>query len=167
MPVEVRRIAAHDWLLLRDLRLASLADAPEAFGQRHEEAAKTPDEEWQQTARASTEGKRRAWFLARDGEGEVVGLVQARRRTPADCLLFSMWVTPAARGGGVGRALVEAVADWGATWGAQRVVLWVYGANRGAQQFYERLGFTLMPEGPDAESGAAFGALALELPLTV
>lgn len=166
MPVEVRRIAARDWLLLRDLRLASLADAPQAFGQRHEEAAKLPDEEWQQTARASTEGERRAWFLAQSDAGAAVGLVQARRRPSADCLLFSMWVTPEARGRGVGRALVEAVAEWGAAWGAQRVVLWVYGANHGAQRFYERLGFTLMPEGPDAESGAAFGALALELSLT-
>jgi ribosomal protein S18 acetylase RimI-like enzyme len=42
-------------------------------------------------------------------------------------------------------------------------VLWVFGGNEGALRFYERLGFTVMTEGPDADSGRAFGALAMEL----
>jgi GNAT superfamily N-acetyltransferase len=95
-----------------------------------------------------------------------VGLVQARRRPPADCLLFSMWVAPAARRFGAGRLLVNAVATWAAGWGGKRVVLWVFGANDGALRFYERLGFSVLPEGLDAESGRSFGALAMELLVT-
>ncbi|MEP7379270.1 MAG: GNAT family N-acetyltransferase [Chloroflexota bacterium] len=167
-PVDIRRIAPTDWALLREMRLASLTDAPEAFGQRYENAASEPEAEWRSAARASSSGDRRAWFIARRGEGAAardVGLVQARRRPPGDCLLFSMWVAPAARRSGAGRLLVNAVAAWAAGWGGKRVVLWVFGANEGALRFYQRLGFKLLPEGPDAESGRSFGALAMELPI--
>jgi GNAT superfamily N-acetyltransferase len=163
--VDIRRITADEWPLLRDLRLASLLDAPEAFGQRYENAAAESEGEWRSAARASASGDRRAWFFARQADAasaQVTGLVQARRRLPADCLVFSMWVAPAARRGGVGAALIDAAAEWARGWGAQRIVLWVFGANEGALRFYERIGFQVLPEGPDAESGKAYGALAME-----
>jgi GNAT superfamily N-acetyltransferase len=160
--MEVRRISVDEWPLLRELRLASLADAPDAFGQTYDNAAREPDSEWRSAARASARGDRRAWFLARDADGSDVGLVQARRRPPSDCLVFSMWVAPRARRGGTGRALIDAVATWAEGWGASRIVLWVFGANEGAHRFYERIGFHVLPDGPDAESGRSYGALAME-----
>lgn len=166
MAIEVRRIRANDWQLLRELRLASLHDAPEAFGQRYEEAGVTDDRNWAATARAASSGDRRAWFFACEGR-RAVGLVQGRRRAPGDCLLFSMWVAPAARRRGTGRALVEAVSEWGRAWGAERVVLWVIASNRGAIDFYERIGFRMLSSGMDAESGKAYGALAMERPVLV
>jgi GNAT superfamily N-acetyltransferase len=62
----------------------------------------------------------------------------------------------------VGKALIDAVSEWARGWGGHRIVLWVFGANDGALRFYERLGFRVLPEGHDAESGQAFGALAME-----
>lgn len=161
MGIEVRRIREDDWQLLRQLRLASLSDAPEAFGQRYEEAGMTADRDWKATCRAAASGDRRAWFLAFNGEA-AVGLVQGRRRPPNDCLLFSMWVAPEARRHGTGRALVQAVDDWASSWGAERVVLWVIEGNDGAILFYDRIGFRLQSAGPDAESGRVYGALAME-----
>jgi GNAT superfamily N-acetyltransferase len=73
-----------------------------------------------------------------------------------------MWVAPEGRRAGTGRALVDAVSDWAASWGAKRVVLWVLGANESAMRFYQRIGFTVLSEGPDAESGRAYGAFAME-----
>ena len=162
--IETRRIQPFDWALLRELRLASLLDAPEAFGQRYETAASEPETEWRSSARASSSGDRRAWFIA-EAPGAANGLVQARRRSPADCLVFSMWVAPAARRGGVGNALIHTVAEWARGWGATRIVLWVFGANDGALRFYQRLGFRIIPDGMDADSGRSFGAFAMELPL--
>jgi GNAT superfamily N-acetyltransferase len=165
--MDVRRIQPDEWALLKELRLRALKDSPQAFGQSYESAESEPDEEWRSTARAAAEGDRRAWFIARDDDPAAteVGLVQARRRPPDECLVFSMWVAPAARRGGVGRALIDAAADWARSWGARRIVLWVTGLNESAVRFYERLGFTLVNEGPDAESGRAFGAFAMELDL--
>jgi GNAT superfamily N-acetyltransferase len=159
--VDIRRIMADDWEVLRELRLASLTDAPDAFGQRYEEAGLTDERDWMTTARASAKGDRRAWFIAYDN-GVAVGLVQGRRRPPADCLLFSMWVAPGARRQGTGRGLVQAVEDWGREWGANRVVLWVIDGNDAAIRFYDRIGFKLLPAGPDAEAGRIHGALAME-----
>jgi GNAT superfamily N-acetyltransferase len=166
--VEIRRITPGEWPLLREMRLASLGDSPDAFGQRYENAAAEPESEWRSAARASASGDRRAWFICRSGDGAAardVGLVQARRRPPDDCLLFSMWVAPDARRSGAGRLLVDAVSAWAAGWGGRRVVLWVFGANEGALRFYERIGFRVLLDGADAESGHAFGALAMERPI--
>ncbi len=165
MTVSIRRITPAEWSALRDVRLRSLADSPDAFGQSYDAAAAMPDEEWQSIARASSRGDRRTWFLARNELAETVGVVQARRRPPSDCLLFSMWVAPAVRREGVGAALVDNVSEWGRSWGGERVILWVIGTNESAYRFYERLGFHVVSEGPDAESGHAYGALAMERPI--
>jgi len=166
--VSVERIRPDEGPVLRDIRLRSLLDAPEAFGQRHDEAAATADSEWDATARASAEGNRRVWFFARsEGDAEPIGVVQARRRQPLDCLLFSMWVAPEARRLGVGTLLIDAVRDWGASWGARCVVLWLLAANEPAMRFYDRIGFTVLAAGPDAESGHAYGALAMERPTEI
>lgn len=148
--------------MLRDIRLRSLLDSPDAFGQRYNEAVASSDDEWESTARASATGDRRIWFFARDDSGAPVGVVQARRRPAADCLLFSMWVAPEGRRLGAGGLLVDAVQDWGSAWGAERVVLWVLAANESAMRFYDRIGFTLLSSGPDADSGRAYGAFAME-----
>ena len=162
MTVSIERVKPGEWTVLRQIRLRSLLDAPEAFGQRHDEADAMSDDDWKSIARSSASGNRRTWYMARDGSPDPVGVVQGRQRPPSDCLLFSMWVEPAARRTGVGRALVDAIQDWGESWGAERVVLWVLAANEAAMRFYERIGFRLLNDGPDAESGRAYGAFAME-----
>jgi len=161
----VRRIEATDWQLLRELRLRSLRDAPEAFGQTHETALRLHDADWQQMARSSMHGDSRTWLIA-EAAGAAVGIVQARRRASQDCLVYSMWVAPAARRSGIGRQLLDAVADWALGWGAHRIVLWVFGANEDAQRFYAQIGFSFVVHGPDAEAGRSFGALAMVRPLS-
>jgi ribosomal protein S18 acetylase RimI-like enzyme len=164
LAVSIRRIKPEEWSALRDVRLRSLLDSPGAFGQTHETAAALPEDEWVSVAKTSAAGNRRTWFIARDESDAVLGVVQARRRPPDDCLLFSMWVAPEARRLGVGASLVDKVDEWGASWGSKRVILWVIGTNEGAFRFYERIGFHVIETGPDAESGAAYGAFAMERP---
>lgn len=53
-----------------------------------------------------------------------------------------LWVSGSARGSGLGRRLLAAVArDAAETWGAERMKLNVYHATTGARDFYARLGF--------------------------
>jgi GNAT superfamily N-acetyltransferase len=161
MEAQIRRIKPSEWQILRELRLRSLADAPDAFGQTYDNAVSISDEEWQQSARQAAQGDGRTWLIA-SRDGRDVGLVQGRRRPPDDCLVFSMWVAPEARRAGVGRELLDAVAEWAATWGGIRVVLWVTGANEDGHRFYDSVGFHALTEGADAESGRTFGAFAME-----
>ena len=169
----VRRIGRHEGPRLKALRVRALAEAPDAFGESRAEAEARDEAEYETRARAASDGERRAWFLAeRAGPRTLLtddprpfGLAMGRRRPPDECLVFSVWVEEAARGAGVGRSLVAAVADWARTWGARRLVLWVFRSNRDAIGFYLRLGFIVEPAGPDAELGAPHDAVALHLTL--
>lgn len=164
----VRRIRADEGALLKTLRVRALAEEPEAFGESVAEAEARDEAEFMARARAASEGDRRAWFLAElatePGSGAdhvAIGLAMGRRRPPDTCMVFSVWVADTARGHGVGRALVETIAGWARSWAAVTLVLWVYRSNEPAIRFYERLGFMVQWDGPDAELGAPHDALAM------
>lgn len=44
--IEVREITVDDWEVLRDVRLAALAEAPQAFGSTHAGEAAFTEEQW-------------------------------------------------------------------------------------------------------------------------
>jgi GNAT superfamily N-acetyltransferase len=167
--LEIRRIGPDEGPQLKAFRLRALAEEPEAFGESVAEAEARDEAEYVARARAASDGDRRAWFLAElvDDRASVaddpvpVGLAMGRRRPPDDCMVFSVWVAAPARGRGVGRALVDSVADWARSWGARRLVLWVFRSNGAAIRFYERLGFAIEPVGQDAELGAPHHAVAM------
>ena len=158
--ISIRRIAPNEGPLLREVRLRALLDAPEAFGQTVEEAAALAMSQWKRRASQASRGSQHSWLLARRG-AEVVGIVHGRRRGSDTLLVFSMWVDPAVRRSGVGRMLIERLEAWARRWGAQDTALWVYRDNRRARDFYARLGFQLLTDGPDADAGARYGAVAL------
>jgi len=169
-PIRIRRIRPDDGPVLRDLRLRSLAESPEAFGQQVDDAAAQADAEWEAAARVAWQGERRAWFIAEtagraDGPSRTLGLVLGRRRPPDTLMIFSMWVDPAARRVGLGARLIETAEAWAAAWGGRSSVLWVFGGNEPAIRFYDRIGFRVHPDGEDAWTGAAYGALAMSRPI--
>lgn len=137
--VDVRSVRPDDWQLWSELRLAALRDAPLAFGSSYEREAGRTEEEW------------RGWLGRDDGarylalvDDEAAGIAGVYLRQDADGPvpeLISMWVHPDRRGSGVGRVLVDAVADWVAGRGFGEVRLMVATENSAAAAFYERLGF--------------------------
>lgn len=143
MSATVRRVRRDEWMTLRRVRLAALADAPSAFGSTHVAEARRDDEFWIDRAARSSTGTEIATFLARL-DGSVVGLVTVVRveKTSTSFEIFSMWTAPHGRRSGVGRRLVGAVTEWAIAGGATEIGLWVIRGNAGAQRFYESLGFT-------------------------
>lgn len=142
MPVQVRRIRSAEGRLLREVRLAALADSPLAFESTFDEECNRPDEAWQTDAAARSEGFASANFIA-EGKAGVVGLVGAYRsdEEPGTVELVSMWVAPYARGQGLGGLLVERVVEWAVAARATRVALWVTRGNDPAIALYTRTGF--------------------------
>jgi ribosomal protein S18 acetylase RimI-like enzyme len=89
-------------------------------------------------------------LAAPDGDGRAQGVVQLRFRWTIwwgaeDCWLEDLYVSEAARGAGLGRALVVAALERAAERGCKRVDLDVDPDNGPAQALYASLGFR---EGP-------------------
>jgi GNAT superfamily N-acetyltransferase len=139
--VSVRALAAHEWPLLRELRLAALADAPDAFGRTYEQERPLPDTFWERQL-AATVASPSAISAVADRDGCAVGIVYAALPPdePGTARLYSMWVAPAARGAGAGDALVAAIVAWARSRGAKRLVLDVTQGNAAAERLYERSG---------------------------
>jgi ribosomal protein S18 acetylase RimI-like enzyme len=131
----IRRLAAADWATFRDVRLAALRDAPEAFGSTAADAEKLEKAEWRRRL------EQRAVFVA-EIAGQPVGLAAGiGADQPGEAELISMWVAPAWRGHGIAQRLVDAVLAWAVGNGFRSVRLSVAMGNAAAERLYGRRGF--------------------------
>src|SRR5580693_3259042 len=105
--VEIREIGAGDWQALRDIRLAALRDTPPAFAEA----------DW---LRWISRGDTFLAFAPELGTAPV-GIAGGYDGEPGTIELISMWISPGARGRGIGRALVEAVLGQARAKGMTRV----------------------------------------------
>jgi ribosomal protein S18 acetylase RimI-like enzyme len=119
------------------MRLAALAEAPDAFGSTLADWTGDGDVEERWRARLAAV----PWNLLAELGGRPVGMASATAPENGEVGLISMWVAPSARSRGVGAALIEAIADRAGAEGATRVALDVRQANRFAIGLYERSGF--------------------------
>lgn len=132
--MEIVRIGADQWEWFRDVRLASLADSPDAFGSRHEDWVDAPEDRW----RSRLSGVPLT-LLAREGD-RVVGVACGAPEGEDAVELISMWVAPDSRGSGVARALIVAVVGWAEALG-RTTHLMVRSDNARAIAAYARAGF--------------------------
>ena len=79
--------------------------------------------------------------LVAEEAGEVVGTLYANISAPHFGYVFGVYTLPEARGRGVGRELMRAVARLLREEGRDWVLLSVDTPNEGARAFYDRLGF--------------------------
>lgn len=141
--VVVRIAGPGEWATLREVRLAALREAPSAFASTHAREEPFTEEQWR--GRLSRDGSVTLFgYLAVAGSGGdraapagIAGVLQQG----GDADLVSMWVRPAARGQGVGEALVAAAAGWAKARDHDSLYLWVTATNAPARRLYERCGF--------------------------
>ncbi|WP_202424055.1 GNAT family N-acetyltransferase [Duganella lactea] len=145
---EIRVTTENDWQALRHVRLAALLDAPTAFGVTHASAAAYTEQAWRD--RAAGRGPAR-YLLAFDGD-EVVGIVAHVPGASQDLYLIAMWVAPSQRGKAIATRLVDAVKAYAALNGHHRVLLDVSPQNIRASAFYQKQGFTFLPQWEALES---------------
>jgi GNAT superfamily N-acetyltransferase len=131
----VTRVGEEGWRAWREIRLAALADAPDAFADTLAGAAALPERDWRAMTRTG------AIFIARAGPSPVGAAAGVPRESPAERGLGAMWVAPAWRGRGAASMLAAAVIAWARSEGAARLGLWVPADNPRARTFYERQGF--------------------------
>ena len=147
--VERRVVGEDDWRLWRELRLAALADAPDAFRSAYAYWSGPGDREENWRARLSG----RPFNLVLLHGDAPAGMVSATAVEGGNVVeLHSMWVAPGARGKGVAAAAIGAVVTWATERRASSVLLSVMAANRTAAAVYRRHGFVdegVPPDHPD------------------
>jgi ribosomal protein S18 acetylase RimI-like enzyme len=150
--IKLRVLSPDDWQVWRELRLAALAEAPYAFGSRLAD--------WQGEGDRAERWRER---LSLPGSYNVVALLDKQPAgmasgvpgdDPGVVELISMWVSPAARGRGVGDRLIQGVEEWARREQAKVFRLSVMQGNEAAERLYQRCGFVdtgvlgdLMPDG--------------------
>jgi GNAT superfamily N-acetyltransferase len=150
--IELRELTPDGWRTWRELRLNALAEAPYAFGSRLADWQGEGDREERWRDRLGIPG---SYNLVALLDGDPAGMASG---IPGDedgvAELISMWVSPAARGRGVGDRLLAAVEGWARRAGAGVLELAVAQDNPNARALYLRSGFAdtgrpgdLMPDG--------------------
>ncbi|GAA1287336.1 GNAT family N-acetyltransferase [Streptomyces javensis] len=148
--VRLRVVTTDDWPLWRDVRRTALAEAPHAFKSRLADWHRGGEERWRARLEmpdayhvvALLDGRAvgMAGGMPGDGDGDGDG------RPPE---LRSVWVSPEARGQGVGGRLIAAVENWALRRGATALRLAVLPGNAPAIALYERHGFAATGEPGD------------------
>ncbi|WP_016905657.1 GNAT family N-acetyltransferase [Streptomyces xiaopingdaonensis] len=133
--VRLRILTVDDWPLWRELRLAALREAPHAFTARLADWGHGGEERWR--ARLEAPATRNVAAFA---QGTAVGMASGLSRDGA-YELRSVWVSPRARGRGVGDLLLSDVASWAREHGATSLRLKVVRGNEAAEALYARNGF--------------------------
>ena len=80
--------------------------------------------------------------------GFVVAATLCIPNVPAECELEFVFVSPPARGQGIGCLLVQIVFGWARDLGAEEVRLEVRASNVSASRLYQRCGFTIVGHRP-------------------
>jgi len=137
--MQVMRSSVDDWARVRALRIAALADTPDAFGSTYAEEVDQPEPFWR---RRLTRESAVTLVATLDGQDAGLVVIAPEDDDPTVAGIYSVWVALFARRRGVGDALVVAAVDDARARGFRRIVLEVGEQNLPAQALYARHGFT-------------------------
>jgi ribosomal protein S18 acetylase RimI-like enzyme len=135
--ITVRVIGEEDWQLYRDVRLAALRDAPDAFIATEAQEETLDEPAWRERIHRSRR-------LVAEIDGSPIGVVSIGPGDPDSSStgeLFGLWVAPAGRGTGVAWKLVEAGAARALADGHTHLGCWVGTDNGRAVAFASSFGF--------------------------
>ena len=134
--IAVRALDEGEWQVYREVRLAALQEAPEAFVTTYAEAAAQPEQYWRDCLV-------RAHQLLAERDGTPLGVVSVEMTADAtqSADLYGLWVTPEARNSGVASRLVQAAADQAIEDGCTKLFYWVSTENGRAIGFASNAGF--------------------------
>lgn len=144
----IQEIPASGWERVRDVRLRSLQESPEAFTSSYERESAWNKEDW------APRWNNRAWFLSSENNFDTGIAGTYAFGDPQHVHVIGMWVDPAYRGTKAAEDLIDACKAWTRNRGSDELALLVVPGNIPARRFYEKVGFTLksdsvtIPEDP-------------------
>jgi len=140
----VRRLRVGEGYLFRQLRLASLREAPHAFSTSYESALTRSPESWDEQTDSTVQGADRATFIAFVGESPI-GIAALYRRPDSSEVgeLLQVWVDPEYRHTEVAGHLMDAVFQWAGDHGFRSILATITEGNARALAFYRKYGFAV------------------------
>ena len=151
----VRPFRSKEWRLYRDLRLAALADSPNAFASLFALEQPRPDMEWEKQFAEGVSSHTDLPLVA-ELEGQPCGFVWVKVEPPEHNMarLYQTWVSPQYRRVGVGRLLLETAVTWAREMGVRQVTLAVTCGDTPACRLYSRAGFITVGETEPLRDGS-------------
>lgn len=138
----IRALQSDEVDLCRMLRLRALADAPEAFGERYNDAVNHTSAYWTTFIQSLTPPSKQRMFLACEGDvcsGSVFAMLDGERDHAGR--VGGMWVDSKFRRQGIGLALLDAVFDWAKEHEFEELWLWCEEGDNAAHHLYQKAGF--------------------------
>jgi GNAT superfamily N-acetyltransferase len=163
---KIRCLAEHEWAIYKDLRLAALAESPDAFGSTFAKEAQRSDAEW---ANRLTSGVNSSWDfpIVAEIDRQPIGLAWGRieESNPTVANLYQVWVHPNYRRLGTGQLLLEAVTTWATGKQAHFLELGVTRGDTPAMRLYTRAGFEPVGQPQPIRPGAELLGQRMQLKL--
>jgi ribosomal protein S18 acetylase RimI-like enzyme len=131
----IRAAEPSDWEAVRDIRLRSLREEPDAYASEYQTEARFEPDQWKQRLATASS------YLAFDDDHALVGIATGLDVRDGDTYIVGMYVTPDARGSGCAHQLLDAIAELTVRRQGKRLVLEVAASNIRATRFYRSYGF--------------------------
>jgi ribosomal protein S18 acetylase RimI-like enzyme len=131
----IRAAEPSDWEAVRDIRLRSLREEPDAYASEYQTEARFEPDLWKQRLATASS------YLAFDDDHVLVGIATGLDTGDGDTHVVGMYVTPEARGSGCAHQLLNAIAELTVHGQGKRLVLEVAESNIRATRFYRSYGF--------------------------
>ena len=135
-------LSPDEWSRLREIRLASLLESPEAFGSSYEREIAFTEKEWRELFNLNS-------YLVASIDGKDIAMMfleRLRGDFGATCWVGGCWSNPQYRGIGALRSMFDYVDSVKDQKGWQIQGLGVFIVNESAIAAYEKLGFKAMGE---------------------
>ena len=131
-----------DWVRLRDIRLRSLVESPQAFGADYDVVSKFQEQQWRELFK-------RLSYIGAQHNGKDVAIMSIENLDGdfgATCWIGGCWTDPEYRGLGALRSMFNYLDQNASDRGWMRQGLGVWIDNFAAIAAYEKLGFVAMGE---------------------
>lgn len=150
---DIKRLAPHQWQLLKEVRLNALHESPDAFLATFEEENQFDDGRW------LSEFDRGSWLVGYENGRPIslLGCTRLEKSASAEFYLEYLWVSPECRQRGIAYRMLQHAVERLRADGVTTAYLWILDGNDAAARLYRRAGFVStnewepLPERPGGE----------------